>query len=148
MFGKFNPDFEIQEISRINFKYLHSDEFKIIKQEEEKYVLEKWQYLKQFLKSKEVEECIEKAEKQLKKELELEKQKIYYANNAEKIKQQKRDHYSANREKGQQRYKEYRERNLEKERERSRKYMEDHKEEIKEKQNIYIEYHKEEIKKK
>ena len=65
MFGKFNPDFEMQEISRINFKYLHSDEFKIIKQEEEKYVLEKWQYLKQFLKSKEVEECIEKAEKQL-----------------------------------------------------------------------------------
>ena len=76
MFGKFNPDFEMQEISRINFKYLHSDEFKIIKQEEEKYVLEKWQYLKQFLKSKEVEECIEKAERQLKKELELETKKF------------------------------------------------------------------------
>ena len=107
--------------------------FRTIKHDEEKYALEKLEFVKKFLQTEEIKDCLEKGNKQLPVILDRERQKIYYKQNAVKIREQKREHYYDNKEKQLERSKLYRDAHLEKERERCRRYYETHKEERQEK---------------
>ena len=90
VFGSYYPCIADRDMTRTCVEYVNSEQFKNIRSEEQKYLIGKWQYLREFFEAEELAECIEKANDAFYSRWYSQQRKIYYDNNSEKIKQQKR----------------------------------------------------------
>ena len=138
IFGSYYPCISDRDMTRTCVEYVNSENFKSIRNEEQNYLIGKWQYLREFFEAEELAECIENANEQFYKMWSSQQRKIYYDKNAEKIRQQSKTLYERNKEKMHEKEKRYRDTHKEQVYERTKKYTELHKDEINEKHKIKV----------
>ena len=61
MFGSYYPCIADKDMLLICTKYLHTEHYKNIKSEEQKYLIEKWKYLREYFEAEELVGFIQQA---------------------------------------------------------------------------------------
>ena len=133
IYGKYDPDTTDKTLWKLLNEYRCSDVFRIINEEELKYFLEKWYFMRKFFEAEDTCEDILRINEEFSIKWAAYKRKQYYDKNAEKIREQNRLEYH---------------RNIEKHLEKGKTYRETHREQIYEKIKRYTETHREQINKK
>ena len=129
MFGAFEPNLSDNELFPFYRAYM-KNVFKNLDEERNNYLIEKWNFMRNFFEAEFINEEIDKVNIEFNHKNYLQKRKVYYDNNIEKLRQQKRELYAKNKEKMH---------------EKEKLYRETHKEELNEKYKRYYEQHKEAI---
>ena len=138
IFGSYYPCIADRDMTRTCVEYVNSEQFKIIRSEEQLYLIEKWHYLREHFEAEELVGIIQKANEEFYSRWYSQQRKAYYNNNIEKMQLQGRESYGRNKVKRLEQQKQYRETHKEQVYERIKKYTELHKDEINEKHKIKV----------
>ena len=130
MYGHYNPDTTDKILWQLLGEYRKSEMCKTIMEEENKYFLEKWYFMRKFFEAEFLCEEILKVNEEFRLKSLAQKRKEYYVKNAEKIREQRRVNYSRNKEKTIESEKAYREKHREEINQRTRRYTEAHREQV------------------
>ena len=98
-FVGFNPFIPDIKLSRLVTKYKQSNEYRTIRREEQRFITEKWNLLREFFQPEEIATCIDRANYKFITEWYIEKRHKHYINNIEKVKQQSKEYYQRNKSK-------------------------------------------------
>ena len=109
-----------------------------LKEEEQKYLLEKWNYMRTFFDAEFIIENIEEVNCNFYHKLYLKQRKIHYDKNAEKLRKQARENYYKNHENALAQGKKYRETHKEQIAEKNKTYRQENKEKINERKREII----------
>ena len=115
IYGKYDPDTTDKTLLKLQNEYRHSGAIKRIKDEEEKYLLEKWYFMRKFFGAENLCEDIMRINEEFRVRWIMQKKKEYYEKNVDKILRV------------------------------NKKYREEHQEELKDKCKQYNESHREQI---
>ena len=135
IFGKYDPETTDKTLLKLKTEYRYSQVFKRINDEEEKYLLEKWYFMRKFFEAENLYEDIVKINDEFNLKWILKKRKEYYDIHAEQIREQQRLAYHRNREKHLDYSKKYREIHQEQLKEKTKQYNATHREQINEKKS-------------
>ena len=133
IYGKYDPDTSDKTLLKLQHEYRCSIVFKRINEEEEKYLLEKWYFMRKFFEAENLCEDILRINDEFRLSWIKQKRKDYYDKNAEKIREQKWLDYHRNREKHLEYGRTYREKHPEQVKEKIKQYTKTHREQINEK---------------
>ena len=98
VFGQYDPYIADSDLWKIKSEYIKSEYFKSLKREESIYLLEKWNFLRNFFEAENLYHEIQEATYSFIKKWDSQQRKIYHEKNADKIRQQQREGYHRNRE--------------------------------------------------
>ena len=138
MFGSYYPCIADKNMLLTCTKYLHAEQYKNIKTEEQKYLVEKWKYLREYFEAEELVGFIQQANDGFYSRWYSQQRKIYYDKNNEKIKQQAKESYERNKDKILEREKIYRGSHKEQIYKTIKKYAKANKDKINEKCKIKV----------
>jgi len=100
IFGRYDPYIVDADLAQLYLKYKSSDGYKLIKEEETKYLLEKWYNLRNCFESETLAVEIENINDEFKHKGVLQQRKLYYETNRDKELEYNRQYKAAHKEEG------------------------------------------------
>jgi len=92
MFGSYYPCIADKDMLLTCTKYLHAEQYKNIKIEEQKYLIEKWKYLREYFEAEELVGFIQQANDEFYSRWYSQQRKKYYDENKEKYNNKLNNH--------------------------------------------------------